>query len=155
MAEEARPETVRIITSSSRLGDILTKAERKALRALKKKTALTILQADKDIAHVILNTVDYTQKVISLLEGLSYRWLTRNPTKLTEQKTTLLLKNPHSQKMYVNNCIPPAADPLLVTVSLLPTKLFKHLTGLLSLLIGNSTHHVKNSIHFFQTLESL
>jgi hypothetical protein len=72
MAEEARPETVRIITSSSRPGDILTKTERKALRALKKNTALTILQADKDNASVILNTVDCNLKIISHLEGQSY-----------------------------------------------------------------------------------
>lgn len=139
MAEEAKPETVRIITSSSRPGDILTKVERRALRTLKKNTALTILQADNDNANVILNTVDYNQKIISLLEGPSCRWLTRDPTELTEQKTTLLLKNPHSQKMYLNNCVQLAADPrnhmdfrrslergsfwdpLLVTVLLLPT----------------------------------
>jgi hypothetical protein len=67
MSEEARPETVRIITSSSRPGDILTKAKRKALWALKKNTTLTILQVDKVNANVILNTVDYNQKIISLL----------------------------------------------------------------------------------------
>jgi len=91
MAEEARPETMRIITSSSRPGDILTKAEGKALQTLKKNTALTILQADKDNANVILNTVDYNQKIISLLEGLylSYRWLTRDPTELTMKNHTI------------------------------------------------------------------
>jgi len=89
VAEEARPETMRIITSSSRPGDILTKAERKALQTLKKNTALTILQADKDNANLILNTVDYNQKIISLLEGLSYRWLTRDPTELTTKNHTI------------------------------------------------------------------
>jgi hypothetical protein len=34
-------------------------------------------------------------------------------------------------------------------------QLSKHLTGLLSHHIGNSTHHVKTSIQFIQTLESL
>jgi len=111
ISEEARPETMRIITSSSRPGDILTKAERKALRTLKKNTTLTILQVDKDNSSVILNTVDYNQKIISLFEGLSYRWLTRDPIELTEQKTTLLLKNPHSQKMCVNNFVWTVADP--------------------------------------------
>jgi hypothetical protein len=110
ISEEARPETVRIITSFSRPGYILTKAKRKALWALKKNTALAILQADKDNVCVILNTVDYSQKIISLLEGQSYRWLTRDPTELIEQKNTLLHKNPQSQKMYGNNCVWPAAD---------------------------------------------
>jgi len=47
MAEEARQETVRVIKSSSRPTDNLTRAEREALRTLKKNTSLTILQADK------------------------------------------------------------------------------------------------------------
>jgi predicted RNA-binding protein Jag len=88
MAEEARPETVRIITSSSRPGDILTKVKRKVLQSLKKYIALTIQQEDKDNANVILNTVDYNQKIISLLEGPSYRWLTMDPTELTTKNHT-------------------------------------------------------------------
>jgi len=43
-------------------------------------------------ATVILNTVDYKQKITSLLEDPSYRRLTRDPTDSTEWKTTLLFK---------------------------------------------------------------
>jgi hypothetical protein len=43
IAERARQETVRIIKSSSRPRDNLTRAEREALRTLKKNTDLTIL----------------------------------------------------------------------------------------------------------------
>jgi hypothetical protein len=60
---------------------------------------------------VILNTVDYKQKIPSLLEDPSYRRLARNSTYSTERKTTLLLKNPLSQKIYANNCVRPAPDP--------------------------------------------
>jgi hypothetical protein len=56
-AEEARPETARIIKSSSRPRDNLTKAEREALWTLKKNADLAILQADKGNVTVILNTV--------------------------------------------------------------------------------------------------
>jgi hypothetical protein len=48
--------------------------------------------------------------------------------------------------------------PLRPTVSNVgaPTyQLTKHLTGFLNKLTGNSTHHVKNSIHFTQILENL
>jgi hypothetical protein len=45
--EEARQETVRIIKSSSRPRDNLTRAEREAPRTLKKNTNLTILPAKK------------------------------------------------------------------------------------------------------------
>jgi hypothetical protein len=84
MAEEARQETVRIINSSSRHRDNITRVEREALRNLKNNTDLTILPADKGNATVILNTVDYKQKIISLLEDPSYRRLTRDPTDSTE-----------------------------------------------------------------------
>jgi hypothetical protein len=89
---EARQETVRIIKSSSRPRDNLTRAEREALRTLKKNTNHTILQADKGNATVVLNTLDYKQKITSILEDPSYRRLARDPTDSTERKTTLLLK---------------------------------------------------------------
>jgi hypothetical protein len=47
MAVEARQETVRIIKSSSRPRDNITRSEREALRTLKNNTDLTILPADK------------------------------------------------------------------------------------------------------------
>ena len=64
MAEKARQETVRITKSSSRPRD-LTRAEKEALRTLKKNTDLSILPAGKSNATMILNTVDYKQKIIS------------------------------------------------------------------------------------------
>jgi len=68
MAEEARQETVRIIKSSSRPRDNITRAEGETLRSLKDNTDLTILPADKGNATVSLNTADYKQKITSLLE---------------------------------------------------------------------------------------
>jgi hypothetical protein len=82
MAEETRQETVRIIKSSSRPTDNLTRAQSEALRTLQKNTDLTILQADKGYATAILNTVDYKQKITSLLEDPSQRRLARDPTEL-------------------------------------------------------------------------
>ena len=57
-----------------------------------KNTELTILPADKGNATVVLNTVDYKQKITSLLQVPSYRRLARDPTDSTERKTTLVLK---------------------------------------------------------------
>jgi hypothetical protein len=86
MVEEARQETVRIIKSSSRPTDNLTKAEREALETLKKNTDLAILPADKGNATVILYTVNYKQKITSPFEDPSYEWLTRYPTERTESE---------------------------------------------------------------------
>ena len=41
---------------------------------------------------MVLDTVEYKQKITSLLEDPSYRRLARDPTDLTGRKTTLLLK---------------------------------------------------------------
>jgi hypothetical protein len=84
MVEEARQETIRIIKSSSRPKDNLTRAEREALRTLKTNTDLTILPADKGNASMILNTGDNKQKISCLLEALLYRGLARDPTDSTE-----------------------------------------------------------------------
>jgi hypothetical protein len=46
-AEEARQEAVRIIKSSARPSNNITRAEKEALRTLKNNTELTILPADK------------------------------------------------------------------------------------------------------------
>ena len=64
--------------------DNLTRAEREALKTIKKNTDLTILPTDKGNATVILNTVDYKQKIASLLEDPSYRRIARDPTDSTE-----------------------------------------------------------------------
>jgi len=75
---------MRITQSSSRPRDKLLRAERKALRTLKKNIDLTFLSADKGNATVILNTVDYKQKITSLLEDPSFRRPARDPTDSTE-----------------------------------------------------------------------
>jgi hypothetical protein len=68
---------VRILQDSSRPKDNLNGAERRALRALRKNTDLTILLADKGNATVVLNTVDYNHKIGALLQSSAYRKLAK------------------------------------------------------------------------------
>jgi hypothetical protein len=85
---------------------------------LKNNTDLTILPADKGNATVILNTADYKQKIISILEDPAYRRLTRDPTGIRQnEKPHYCLKNPLSQKIYANNYVHPAPDPKNVWTS--------------------------------------
>ena len=91
-AEEARHESVRIIKTTTRTKNNLTKNEWAALTALKDNTHHTILPADKGNATVILNTTDYKQKITSLLEDSAYKKLNKDPTDSIERKTTKLLK---------------------------------------------------------------
>jgi hypothetical protein len=66
-AEEARHESVRIIKTSTKTNNNLTKNKRTALKTLKDNTELNILRADKGNATGILNTMDYKLKTASLL----------------------------------------------------------------------------------------
>jgi len=119
------------------------------------------MDPDKGNATVVLNTVDYKQKITSLLEDPSYRRLAKDPTDSTEQKTSLLLKNStltedickqlrpagsRPQRLYGLPKIHKERVPLRPIVNNIgaPTyHLSRYLAGILSQLTGNSAHHVK------------
>ena len=122
---------------------------------------------------MILNTVDYKQKISSLLEDPSYKNLARDPTELTEHKTSLLLKKStlteeickqlrptgsRPPQLYGLPKIHKEGVPLRPTVSNLgaPTyKLSSDLSGILQQLISKSAQHITNSLQFVQTLKSI
>jgi hypothetical protein len=91
---------VRIIRDSSRSRDNLTGAERKALRTVRKNTDLTILPAYKANATVVLNAVEYNQKMGALLEDPPYRGLARDPTEAVERKPYFCLRSPHWRRRF-------------------------------------------------------
>jgi hypothetical protein len=171
-AEEARHESVRIIKTSTRTKNNLTKNERTALKTLKDNTELTILSADKGNATVILNTVDYKLKIASLLSDSAYKKLDKDPTESIERKTIKLLKKSslpedlrkrlqpsgsRAPRLYGLPKIHKEGVPLRPIVSNIgaPTyQLAKQLTALLNQLTGN-LHHVKNSFHFTKILDGL
>jgi hypothetical protein len=173
MAEDVRQETVRIIRDCSRPKDNLTGAERKALRALRKNTDLTILPADKGNATVVLNTVEYNQKIGTLLEDLAYRRLAKDPTEAVDSKTILLLKKSslaekvckrllhagfRPPRLYrlskiLKAVVPPR--PIASNIEAPTYQISKYLACILSLLVERSIHHVKSSIEFVHTLGTL
>ena len=90
-AEEARHESVRIIKTTTRTKNNLSKNERTALKTLKDNTQLTILPADNGNVTVILNTMDYKLKIASLLGDSVYKKLDKDHTDSIERKTIKLL----------------------------------------------------------------
>jgi len=122
---------------------------------------------------VILNTVNYKQKITSLLEDPSHRRLTRDPTDLTERKTTPMLKKSTLTEDICKQLCPVGSRPprlygllkihkegvplrpIVNNIGAPTYQLSKYLAGLLSQLTRNSAHHVKNSFQFVQILESL
>jgi hypothetical protein len=122
---------------------------------------------------VILNTLDYKQKMAALLEDPAYRKLTKDLTESVERKTRLLLKKSslpeevwkrpcptgsRTPRLYGLPKIHKQGVPLRPIVSNIGAPMYhlaKHLAGLLNLLIGHSEYHVKNSIEFIHVLQTL
>jgi peroxiredoxin len=78
----------------------MTGAEKRALRSLKAKEALTVLPADKGNATVILNSSDYNRKIAALLEEKAYKKLEKDSTDAVERKTVLLKKSPIAEEVW-------------------------------------------------------
>jgi hypothetical protein len=172
-AEEIRQETVRILKGSNKPKDNLIGAERKALRALKSNETLTVLPSDKVNAAVVMDTSDYNQKIIALLEDRTYKKLRKDPTDSVERKTVLLLKkSPFTeeirQQLRPLGSRPPRLyglpkihkpdvplRPIVSTIGSPTYHLAQHLAGLLNTYTCHSPHHVKNAVEFVQTLNSL
>jgi hypothetical protein len=102
MAEEARQEAVRIIKDSSRPRDNWTGAERKALRALQVTTEHTIFPADKRNSTVVLNPVDYNQKLVPSSGTQLMKCLPRTPQRWSNAKPHFFLKSKHLQRSFAN-----------------------------------------------------
>jgi hypothetical protein len=51
---------------------------------------LTVLPEDKGNATVILNSVDYTEIVLALLDDAAHKKLAKQPIQSTEWKTTFI-----------------------------------------------------------------
>jgi hypothetical protein len=132
------------------------------LRSLQGNTDLTVLPAEKGNATVILNTVDYNQKMASFLD---------DPTETVEKKTALIKTSlpqdvaeqlrPHGSRpsrLYGLPKIHKDGIPLRPIVSTIgsPTYcLAKHLACLRDSHLDLTPHRVKNSEDFAQTLDTL
>ena len=87
MAEVARQKGSK---DSTRQRETLTVTEKKALSNLRTNTDHAILLADKGGAKVVLETVDYNQKIGTLLQDPPHIRLAKGPTETVEHKTTLV-----------------------------------------------------------------
>jgi hypothetical protein len=70
VVEEVQQETIRILKASRKPKDSLSRAERKAVRALRTNADLTVLPADKGNAAIVLNIRDYNRKIAALYGSL-------------------------------------------------------------------------------------
>ena len=136
---------------------------------------MVISKAGKGNTTVILDRNAYNKKLLTMSSDTStYKELKRDPTKKTKEEVnhfiskfrskgkitvsdTFLLKilDAHPPRLFGLPKIHKADVPLRPIVSFTgsPTyNLFKELAKTLSHLIGNSHHHVKNSLEFVKTI---
>jgi hypothetical protein len=110
-AEEVRQETVRILKVSNKPRDNLSGAERRALRSLRTNTDLTVIHADKGNATVVLDTMDYNEKISALLRAPTYRRLAKDPTDAVERKTNLLFRKSSLPEKVIQKLWPQGSRP--------------------------------------------
>lgn len=153
----------------------------KALLHLKKDRTIHICRADKSKTIVILNNVNYENKMLELLnDNNTYQLLRKNPlnsVKTNFRKSVKIIldtidrKDAFTDKMcnYSNQITLPymygtikthknnlPARPVISTVGSIEYKLSKFLVNLLQPLVGTiSTSHVKNSVEFVHKLNNL
>ena len=149
----------------------------RALKSLKRKTNILILPADKGRATVVMDKEDYERKVCDLLDdSRTYEVLKRDPTVSFERKMNALLleykkRGLIPQRLYdrlrSSGGLTPLfyglpkihkpGVPLRPIVSFITSpsyQLSRHLSYILSPLIGKSDSSVKNSVEFSDFIRS-
>jgi hypothetical protein len=91
-AAQLRAEVVGVLKSTNFTKPNLTKDEKKALKDLKKEESIMILPADKGKATVIVDKVDYEEKVKNMLnDEKTYEKLKSDPTARYKRKLISIL----------------------------------------------------------------
>ena len=154
----------------------LTPAQCRALTQLKEDNNRVILTADKGVAMVVMDKLDYNSKAQALLQDSNtYQVLPKDPTPQLKNKLITLLKIIHQtgglntnkyKQLYPTSAIPPkfyglpkihkTGTPLRPIVSSRGSITYgvaKELSHIIKLLVGQSPHHLKNTQHFIQQIQ--
>ena len=101
----ARAKITLILKRASPPPDNLTPQERKAISELKSCDDIVILEADKGNCTVVMNKIDYTTKMMVLLnDKKTYKVLTRNPVPVIEKRlNSFIWKLRHEEKISFSN----------------------------------------------------
>ena len=92
-ADELRGKIKTILKKIKNPTNNITREEKKALVELKRDTNRTILTANKGVSLVVLNREDYQKKALELLDQLTYKILSTDPTNKYKNKLISLLKD--------------------------------------------------------------
>ena len=91
-AEHARAAVANIIRKAKPPQPNTTKEEREAMKRLQRDRNITILCADKGNATVVLDSKNYEEKAMELLERPPFKKVQKNPTTRNEKKVNNRIK---------------------------------------------------------------
>ena len=177
-AAELMSDVVRTVERARLPKPNFTKTERAALRNLQKDDTIIVLPADKGRATVLMNTDDYKMKITALVSDTNtYSKLKKDPTTRFRTKLVnifkqwkkdksiserlywrLYLNAEEAPKLYGTPKIHKPNAPLRPIVSCCGSITYnaaRYLATVLSPLVGNTIHSVKNSKELVDKLKGL
>jgi hypothetical protein len=179
-AASLRADVVRLLKNTKPPTSNITKGERTALDSLKKDKTITILPADKGRATVIMDKSTYSEKMDALLADTdTYEKLPKDPTpKYLAQMVEILRSWQRTEatqippnlyrRIYPTKSEPPKLygqpkihkqtmplRPIVSGVGSMTHNAAAVLAEILTPLVGNTIHHIKNSKEFAITVQNL
>lgn len=171
-AECLRQDISAIIRRHKRPKPNISKEEVQALMSVRRNPDILVLPADKGNATVIVDTVEYEQKVTQLVSDTEiYKKVNYNPTSRVTAKLNKLLStlpdvekkrlrqlNPTPPKIYGLPKIHKPNWPLRPIVSQIDSPTYKasrHMANVLQTLTGKTRSFVRDSTHFIHLLEDV
>ena len=175
---QVRAEAAKVISASRPPKSNLNKSERNAIKDLRNDDSITILPADKGRCTVVMDVTDYEHKVKELLNDTNtYTLLKRDPNtkykdKLKQILKRLCSKDTISQAEYYHlmpdsNTVPrfyglpkihkPSCPlrPIVSSIGSITYNVAKLVAGIISPLVGQSPHHIKNSTDFAERVSHI
>ena len=177
-AEELRSEVYKVLRQPHQLKPNMKKEEFEALKQLKADKSHMVLTANKGVALVVIDKIDYIMKAKELLQDTStYRTIQGDPTSRLKNKLINILKKVKAEsgmqentyrKMYPTGASPPKfyglpkihkknipLRPIVSSLGSVSYGVAKELAKIIKPLMGCSQHHVHNSTQFADEIKKI
>ncbi|XP_072046801.1 uncharacterized protein [Amphiura filiformis] len=179
-SEELRQRISSTLRNSKQPPSNLTKEERAALNDLEKDKSIIIVPADKGKCVCVLNETDYRSKCSELLsDNNTYKRIGYNPRSGYRKKVCQFVNKLETDGAIIDkekyNLIPPTEPsvpayyglpkihkpepiplrPIVSCIGSVTYNLAKHLTKILSPIVGKSPHHITNTQDFVDTIKDI
>ena len=177
-AEELRSEVYRVLRKPHQPKPNLKKEEMIAMKQLKSDKSQMVLTADKGVALVVIDTVDYIRKAKEVLEDTNTcRVIHTDPTSRLKNRLISILRRTKAatgmqdniyKKMYPTGVSPPKfyglpkihkknipLRPIVSSIGAVAYGVTKVLAEIIKPLMGCSQHHVHNSQQFAEEMKEM